>query len=100
MKEPLLSLAVLSFLAGSAEAGIFTGSGNITKTSTSFDHGGQKITVWRYEPKAKGKHPALVMLYGMDCLGESPARYEFVAQRFASKGYVVNFVHYFDCGRV
>src|SRR5262245_35212958 len=91
----ILSLALLPLLAGPAEAGLFTPAGQ-TKSTASFEHGGRKITVWRYQPKAKGKHPALVMLYGMDCLDRSPARYEFIAQRFAAKGYVVNFVHYFD----
>jgi dienelactone hydrolase len=96
----LLGLAALPFWAGPAEAGIVPSTAAVVKSTASYSSGAHKITVWRYEPKAKGKHPALVMLYGMDCLGESPARYEFVAQRFAAKGYVVHFVHYFDCTRV
>ncbi len=96
----LMPLIALAFLAGPADAGFLIPAGSVTKSVTSFQHAGEKITVWRYLPKAKGKHPTLVFLYGMDCLAESPVRYEFVAQRFAAKGYAVNFVHYFDCGRV
>jgi dienelactone hydrolase len=94
----LLSLGLLPWLAPPAEAtGLTATSTSSAKAASSFEHGGQKITVWRYQPKTSGKHPALIMLYGMDCLAESPERYEVVAQRFAAKGYVVNFVHYFDC---
>ncbi|MCI0460545.1 MAG: dienelactone hydrolase family protein [Gemmataceae bacterium] len=93
----LFGLALLPLLAAPAEGTGFAATTSSTKATSSFKHAGQNITVWRYQPKTKGKHPALVMLYGMDCLAESPARYEFVAQRFAAKGYVVNFIHYFDC---
>src|SRR6266542_872647 len=78
----LLGVALLLLLARPADAAGLSATTS-TKATSSFEHDGQKITVWRYEPKtkAKGKHPALVMLYGMDCLAESPDRYEFVAQR-------------------
>jgi len=91
-----LSLALLAFSADRGEAGLFC-SPAIKKTVSTFAHGDHRITVWRYEPKATGKHPALVMLHGLDCLGESPKRYEFIAERFAAKGYAVHFVHYFNC---
>jgi dienelactone hydrolase len=95
----LLSLAIVAFWANPGEAGLLP-SAAYTKTACNCTSGEHKITVWTYSPKAKGKHPALVMLYGLDCLCESPARYEFLAQRFVAKGYVVHFVHYFDCTRV
>jgi dienelactone hydrolase len=91
-----LGLALLAFSAERGEAGLF-GTPSVKKTVTAFTHGEHRITVWRYEPKAKGRHPALVMLHGLDCLGESPKRYEFIAERFAGKGYAVHFVHYFNC---
>jgi len=94
----LLALALLGPAAAPAEAGLFPSSAK--KTTHSFDCAGHKITVWGYEPKTKGRHPALLMLYGLDCLAESPKRYEFIAQRFAEKGYAVFFVHYFDCTRL
>src|SRR5262245_4981893 len=92
----VLSLAFLAFSADRGEAGLLS-PGNIKKSVSTFVHGDHRITVWRYEPKAKGRHPALVMLHGLDCLGESPKRYEFIAERFAARGYAVHFVHYFDC---
>jgi dienelactone hydrolase len=92
----VLSLAFLAFSADRGEAGLLS-PGNINKTVSTFVHGDHRITVWRYEPKAKGRHPALVMLHGLDCLGESPKRYEFIAERFAARGYAVHFVHYFNC---
>jgi dienelactone hydrolase len=94
----LASLAILTFWASPTEAGLIPGGP--PKNVASYTSGQHKITVWRYEPKAKGKHPALVMLYGLDCLGDNPTRYEFIAQRFVAKGYVVHFVHYFDCTRI
>ena len=84
-----LSLALLAFSADRGEAGLF-GSPAIKKTVSTFAHGDHRITVWRYEPKAKGKHPALVMLHGLDCLGESPKRYEFIAERFAGRAPAVD----------
>src|SRR5690349_9301700 len=96
----LLSLASVPFWANPAEAGLLPSASEFTKTACCCMSGEHKITVWSYAPKTQGKHPALVMLYGLDCLCESPARYEFLAQRFVSKGYVVHFVHYFDCTRV
>jgi dienelactone hydrolase len=91
-----LSLALLAFSADRGEAGILS-SPTVKKTVSTFTHGDHRITVWRYEPKVKGRHPALVMLHGLECLGESPKRYEFIAERFAAKGYAVHFVHYFNC---
>ncbi len=96
----LLSLALLPFGAAPSDAGILLPSGPSRKSICSFDSQQHKINVWRYEPKTKGKHPAIVLLYGMDCLGESPKRYEFVAERLAARGYAVYFVHYFDCTKV
>jgi dienelactone hydrolase len=92
----VLSLALLASWADRGEAGLI-GSPAVKKSVSDFRHGEHRITVWRYEPKAKGKHPALVMLHGLDCLGESPKHYEFIAERFAAKGYAVHFVHYFNC---
>ncbi len=96
----LASLAAFSFWASPTEAGLIPSTPPSVKTIANYTSGQHKITVWNYQPKSKGKHPALVMLYGLDCLGESPARYEFIAQRFVAKGYVVHFVHYFDCTRI
>jgi dienelactone hydrolase len=94
-----LSLTLLACNPGQGEGG-FLLPGSVKKLTSSFESGGHRITVWRYAPKAKGKLPALVMLHGLECLADSPKRYEFFAERFASKGYAVHVVHYFDCTRV
>src|SRR4051812_14336590 len=90
----LASLAAFSFWANPTEAGLIPSGPPSVKTIANFASGKHKITVWNYEPKAKGKYPALVMLYGLDCLGAPPTRYELIAQRFVAKGYVVQVVHY------
>jgi dienelactone hydrolase len=92
----VLSFVGLAFTATPGEAGLF-GSANVKKSVSTFTSNGHRVTVWRYEPKTKGRHPALVMLHGLECLGESPKRYELFAERFAAKGYAVYFVHYFNC---
>lgn len=94
-----LSLALSLGWAGPGE-GSFLLPSSVKKSTSTFESGGHRITVWGYEPKAKGKHPALVMLHGLECLDESPKRYEFFAERFAAKGYAVYLVHYFDCTRL
>jgi dienelactone hydrolase len=96
----LLSLALFALCATSSSGQVLFGPSGFKKTVTCFEHNKQKVCVWQYEPKAKGKHPALVMLYGMDCLTENPKHYEFIAERFAAKGYVVALVHYFDCTKI
>ena len=92
----VVGLIGMAFTATPSDAGLL-GSANVKKSISTFTSNGHRITVWRYEPKTKGRHPALVMLHGLECLGESPKRYELFAQRFAAKGYAVYFVHYFNC---
>lgn len=70
-----------------------------TKTVTTFASAGQNVGVWIYEPTKAGKHPALVLLHGVEGLGgldRFADKYDLVARNLAERGYAVYFVHYFD----
>jgi carboxymethylenebutenolidase len=55
------------------------------------------IRVERFEPDAPGKHPAILLLHGVDgAEGEAGKTYRDQAERYARKGYVVLLPHYFD----
>jgi carboxymethylenebutenolidase len=62
----------------------------------TFESGGQTIRVWRFDPKAEGKQPAVLLLYGVDGLQVAPDTYCTVAKQLAGEGYVVFLVHYLD----
>jgi carboxymethylenebutenolidase len=62
----------------------------------AFEAGGQSIPVWRFEPRAEGKQPAVLLLYGADGLDSGKDMYGAAAKRLAGKGYVVFLVHYLD----
>jgi carboxymethylenebutenolidase len=73
--------------------------GDAKKTVGTFESGGQKVTLWTYEPKKAGTYPAVVLLHGiegLEGLEKHKANYDFVAKGVASKGYAVFVVHYFD----
>jgi carboxymethylenebutenolidase len=67
----------------------------------SFVMGAHTIPVWRFTPtEHTGKLPGVVLLYGMDGLDQLPKvkmLYKTVAGKISEKGYIVHFVHYFDC---
>jgi carboxymethylenebutenolidase len=67
------------------------------EAKVTFLSGGKEITVERYEPAAKGKYPAILLLPAIDGLREPLGTfYRAAARRYAGKGYVVVLVNYFD----
>jgi len=62
----------------------------------TFESGGKSIRVWRFEPNAEGKRPAVLFLYGVDGLEVAPDVYCSVANQISGQGYVVYLVHYLD----
>lgn len=64
----------------------------------SFANNGNKIRIWRFDPKGKDKRPAVLLLHGADGgVGAKVEKmYRDLAQRVAEKGYVVFIVHYLD----
>ena len=57
----------------------------------------QTIRVEWFEPDAPGKHPAILLLHGVDgAEGTAGNTYRDQAMRYARKGYVVLLPHYFD----
>jgi carboxymethylenebutenolidase len=62
----------------------------------SFANNGNKIRVWQFDPKEKGKRPAVLLLHGADGGVGVEKLYRDLAKRVADKGYVVFIVHYLD----
>ena len=71
-----------------------------TETITVKCHRGDEtrtIRVEWFEPNASGKHPAIVLLHGVDgAEGENGQTYRNQAVCYVRKGYVVLLPHYFD----
>lgn len=93
-----LNLAVLGILASCASrSSAQEAKAKVKpKSADTFDSGGQKINLWRYEPDAPGKHPAILLLHGIDGVTGINPFYGVIAEDLAARGYVVHLVHYFD----
>jgi carboxymethylenebutenolidase len=88
----LIALALLAVPAARADAPAETG-----RVEDTFLSGGEKTAVERYQPAAKGKHPAILLLPAIDGLDKAHGDiYRRAARRYAEKGYVVLLVNYFD----
>src|SRR5262245_40520925 len=67
----------------------------VPAANDSFTVGDRRIPVWRYEPQAPGKYPAVIVLPGVDGIDKDTAPlYEAQAKIFAGKGYAVLIVDY------
>src|SRR6185312_9899359 len=60
----------------------------------TFPSGGKPIRIERYHPATPGKHPAVLLLHGLE--GSEAKHYRTIAQVLLQKGYVVVLVHYLD----
>ena len=91
MKRIMISLAVLAVIPAPSFAG------SEKQQSGHFNSGGKKIAVETFAPAGNGKHPALLLLHGVDGLGTPEAKmYRDLALTYAGRGYVIVLVHYFD----
>jgi carboxymethylenebutenolidase len=70
----------------------------ITETEETFPSHGKKVTVERFEPKANGKYPVVVVLHGHGGIGPAGGRSGLreEARLLAREGYVALIPHYFD----
>lgn len=91
---PSLIAVALGTIPVSAES---TGkAATVAKTTDTFVSGGQSIKVWRYQPAAAGKLPAVLLLHGIEGLEGHTNVFDALAQRLAAQGYIIHVVHYFD----
>ncbi len=63
---------------------------------TTFPSGGKDIRVERFQPKAKGKYPAVLLLAGADGVDAKHQDYRGYCRLLAERGYVALLVHYLD----
>jgi dienelactone hydrolase len=68
----------------------------VREETGSFESGGKTIKVERYEPADKGKHPAVLVLYGAGGMKVGGVVFRATARELARRGYVAVLVHYFD----
>jgi carboxymethylenebutenolidase len=92
----LVNLALLVLGTPGARAETPTPPAGIHTATTAFVSGGKRITVWRFEPADDGKHPAVLLLCGLDSMESQQKVFADVAKRYAAKGYVVLLVNYFN----
>lgn len=87
---PLATLALLALASVAPAADEAVGS------KGSLVSAGRTVGVTRFDAPGKGPHPALLLLHGIDGPDANRAAYHQMAQRLASRGFVVYFVSYFD----
>jgi carboxymethylenebutenolidase len=66
------------------------------KKVDTFTAGGKSIRVERFNPKARGKHPVVLLLHDSNGLKANGSLYRSNARMLAGQGYVVFLVHYLD----
>jgi carboxymethylenebutenolidase len=69
---------------------------SIQEAAETFLSGSYRIQLWRFEPAATGKYPAVLLLPGIDGLKGCQEQLACVARRLSSKGYAVFLVNYLD----
>ena len=68
----------------------------IVESRSSYESQGKTIVVERFEPKAAGKHPAVLVLHGSGGMLVGGPAFRGFARELARRGYVAHVVHYFD----
>ena len=91
MKRILISLAFVALISAVSIAG------SEKQEPSHFNSGGKKIAIETFAPPGNGKHPALVLLHGVDGLGTPEAKmYRDLATQYAGRGYLIVLIHYFN----
>ena len=62
----------------------------------SFESQGKTIAIERYEPKAPGRYPAVLVVHGAGGMTIGGPWFRESARMLARRGYVAHVVHYFD----
>jgi carboxymethylenebutenolidase len=103
--KPALSLnhvgstSVLSLLVGLAFVHLMVAplrGSDIRESMESFRSGEKTIAVERFQPKADGKHPAILVLHGACGLTAHAKELRATCASLAEKGYATFLIHYFD----
>jgi carboxymethylenebutenolidase len=68
----------------------------IIESKGSFESQGKTIAVEKFEPKASGRHPAILVLHGAGGMEIGGPEFREFARELARRGYVAHVVHYFD----
>jgi carboxymethylenebutenolidase len=98
----LAGLSSLTLLAIGAGANMASAASNPSQPAKplmapdQFPVAGKPIRVERFEPAAPGKYPAIILVHAVDGVEAHGRRYREQATKYASKGYVVLLVHYFE----
>lgn len=68
----------------------------IVESRGSFESQGKTIAIERYEPKAPGRYPAVLVVHGAGGMTIGGPWFRESARMLARQGYVAHVVHYFD----
>ena len=73
-----------------------TAPAEVVESKTTYESQGKTIEVERYEPKAPGQYPAILVLHGAGGMKIGGFAFRAFARKLAEEGYVAHVVHYFD----
>ena len=91
MKRILISLAFFALISAVSIAG------SEKQEPAHFNSGARRSPSRLLPPPGNGKHPALVLLHGVDGLGTPEAKmYRDLATQYAGRGYLIVLIHYFN----
>ena len=89
--------AAVSFLGIASRRAVGAdGDLEIIESKGSFESQGKTIGIDRFEPKAPGKYPAVLIVHGATGLALGGPWFRDSALLLARRGYVAHVVHYFD----
>jgi carboxymethylenebutenolidase len=94
-RQPLVQRLLAAFVALALLAARASAE-PAAKAVDTFTAGGKSIRVERFNPKAEGKHPVVLLLHDSGGLKANGSHYRSNAVMLASQGYVVFLVHYLD----
>lgn len=69
---------------------------DVVEMKGNFESQGKTIAIERYEPKAPGKYPAVLVVHGAGGMTVGGPWFRDSARALARRGYVAHLVHYFD----
>ncbi len=68
----------------------------VQQMTGSFESQGKTISIERFEPKAPGRYPAVLVIHGAGGMTIGGVWFRESARMLAKQGYVAHVVHYFD----
>lgn len=92
----LLALLPSTILFAPAAIGADAPETGIVQSSGSYLSQGKMIRVERFEPRAEGKYPAVMLLHGSAGMAIGGKELREAGRKLAAEGFVAHLVHYFD----